>query len=39
MCNLFVDGGCEVMDGREHPYECAAVQDYVRDHEIRLTPK
>lgn len=39
MCNLCVDGGCEVEEGREHPYECAYLQDFVRDYEIHLTPK
>lgn len=37
MCNLHVDGRCEVEDGRECPHECAYLQDSVREHEIRLT--
>lgn len=34
-CLLF-NNGCEVLNGSEHPRECAYVQDFIQYNEIKL---
>ena len=35
-CNLLSNASCQIIEGIEHPRECAVLQEFIQDNEIHI---